>query len=102
MKHIKDLAEDIREEMEGAMHYAKRAMEYKDKDKERADKYAEMSRQEMMHAEALHNMAVKAIKKYTDEGGTAPAAMLAVWEWEHEKMIDGMGKAKAMLDMYRS
>ena len=88
--------------MEGAMHYAKRAMEYKDSDRERADKYAEMAKTEMSHAETLHTMAVKMIQKYVMEGGTAPAAMKAVWDWEHEKMIDEMGRVKSLLDMYRS
>lgn len=43
MKQIKQIVEDIKEEMEGAEHYAKLATQYKDSDKQLADTYAKLA-----------------------------------------------------------
>lgn len=102
MKEIKEIVEDIHEELEGAKHYAMKAMEHKSTNREAADKYAEMAKQELGHIDKLHEMAVKLIEKHTVAGNAPPVAMKAVWDWEHERMIEHMGKIKALLDMYRA
>jgi rubrerythrin len=99
MKRIKHLVEDIREELEGAEHYAKLAMKMKDEAPSDASLYAEMSRQEMEHVNKLHTMAVRLIEKQRQSGVTPPAAMQAVWDWEHEKMIEHLARIKHMLSM---
>ena len=47
MKVIKCLVEDIEEELEGAEHYAKKATEHKDDDRELADVYAKLANVEL-------------------------------------------------------
>lgn len=101
MKIIKHIVEDIREEMEGAEHYAKLATEYKDTDRELADNYAKMANVELDHVNLLHGQAVRLIKEQKAAGVETPAAMQAVWDWEHGKMIDTVARIKTMLSMYR-
>lgn len=101
MRSIKGIVEDIREELEGAEKYAKRAAHNKGSDDGLAAMYAEMAQQELTHADKLHGRAVEMIKKHRMEHGEPPAAMLAVWEWEHEKMNEQAAKIKSMIDMAR-
>ena len=101
MKIIKHLVEDIEEELEGSEHYAKLATQYKDEDRELADVYAKLANVELEHVVALHGQAVRMIKAQKASGVETPAAMQAVWDWEHGKMIDTEARIKTMLTMYR-
>ncbi len=101
MKEIKLLVEDIREELEGAEHYAKLAAQYKTDDKALADTYATMASQELNHVDMLHAQAVRLINEQRASGVVAPASMQAVWDWEHELMVDKTAKIRALLDMYK-
>lgn len=101
MKIIKHIVEDIREEMQGAEHYAKLATQYKDEDRTLADNYAKMAEAELCHVNALHDQAVRLIKEQKAAGVETPASMQAVWDWEHGKMVDTVARIKTMLNMYR-
>lgn len=101
MKIIKNLVEDIEEELEGAEHYAKLATQYKDEDRELADTYAKLANVELEHVDALHGQAVRLIKAQKAAGVETPAPMQAVWDWEHGKMVDTTARIKTMLTMYR-
>ena len=101
MKAIKEIVEDIREELDGAKHYAEKAVKMWDTDRDAATAYADMARQELSHADRLHGLAVKAINAERAKGVEPPAAMQAVWEWEHEKMIDATARIRHLLDMVK-
>lgn len=101
MKIIKHIVEDMREEMEGAEHYAKLATQYKDEDRTLSDNYAKMAEAELGHVNALHDQAVRLIKDQKAAGVETPASMQAVWDWEHGKMVDTVARIKTMLNMYR-
>ena len=83
MKIIKCIVEDIREEAEGAEHYAK------------------MAETEIGHVNTLHEHAVRLIKAKKSTGAEVPSTMQAIWDWEHGKMVDCMARVKALLSMYR-
>lgn len=97
MREIRDIAEDIREEIDGAKHYAELAA--KMKGTMFADTYAEMARAELGHVDKLHNMAVQMINEQKAKGIVPPASMKAVWDWEHDRMIDKVAQIKHILDM---
>ena len=97
MKEIKHIVENIREELEGAEHYAKIAAKMKTENATDAAEYADMARQELGHVEKLHKMAVRAIERQRDAGVTPPAAMKAVWDWEHENMREKTARIKMLL-----
>lgn len=102
MKIIKHLVEDIQEELEGAEHYAKLATQYKEDDRTLADTYAKLANVELDHVNALHEQVVRIIKEWkATSGKETPAPMQAVWDWEHEKMVDTESRIKTMLSMYR-
>lgn len=102
MKIIKNLVEDIEEELEGAEHYAKLATQYKVDDRTLADTYAKLAGIELDHVNALHEQVVRIIKDWkATSGKETPAPMQAVWDWEHSKMVDITARIKSMLDMYK-
>ena len=45
----------------------------------------------------LHEQAIRAIKEQKATSAETPVAMQAVWDWEHEKMVDTVAKIKALL-----
>lgn len=95
MKEIKYLVEEIKEELEGAEEYAKHALQYKWDDRTLSETLVAIATQELSHVDALHTQAVRLIKASTDK---PPAAMQAVWDWEHERMMDKTAKVKALLE----
>lgn len=99
MKEIKELAHQIRDELDVAEEYAKCAVKLKADCPTDSATYAELARDELDHADKLHKMAVRAIDKAKAGGITVPAAMQTVWDWEHENMVDRMAKIKVMLGM---
>lgn len=102
MKVIKNLVEDIQEELEGAEHYAKLATQYKDEDRVLADNYAKLAEIELGHVNSLHEQAVRIIKAYRSAGNEPPEAMQAIWDWEHKKQIEWVSKIKTLLAMYKN
>ena len=101
MKEIKCLVENIKDELEGAEHYAKLALQHKDTDRQLADIYAKLAGVESEHVTILHDQVVRLIKEYKAEGKDVPPAMQAVYDWEHEKMIDNLTRVKSIMSMYR-
>lgn len=102
MKVIKCLVEDINEELEGAEHYAKKATEHKDDDRELADVYAKLANAELDHVNSLHGQVVRIIKDWKSTSSQeVPEAMQAVWDYEHERSVDKAAKIKTLLDMYK-
>lgn len=102
MKLIKLLVEDIKDELAGAEHYAKLAVQYKDEDKVLAENYAKLADVELTHVNLLHAQVSRIIKEWkTTSGKETPAAMQAVWDWEHEQMIDKVTGIKVLLATYR-
>lgn len=101
MREIKMLVKDIQRELEGAEHCAKIATQYKLENPELAAIYAKMGESKIMNVMEFHDQAEREIRKKEEAGISAPAAMKAVWDWEHEKMMDTMARVKMMLEVYR-
>lgn len=103
MKQIKELVENIRDEISGAEKYAKAATQYKDTERMLAETYAKMADAELGHVDVLHSQVVRIIREYKEQSKSeAPASMQAVWDWEHEHMIDSISRIKQLLSMYRA
>jgi ferritin len=88
MKIIKELSEMIEEELDGAEHYAKCALKHNEDNPALANVFYEISTQEMRHVNMLHDQVVEIIDRHRAEHGEPPAAMLAIYEWEHNRQID--------------
>lgn len=97
MKDIKILSKHIREELQDAENYAKLALHYKDDDRSLSQAFEKLAGQELDHADILHAQATRLIKHKKETGIEPPVSMLAVWNWEHENMIECVAKIKLLL-----
>ncbi len=64
-----------------------------------ADLFYRLSGEEM---NLLHNEAVTIIEKYRREHGEPPVAMMAVYDYLHEKQIDAAAEVKTKQAMFKS
>lgn len=101
MKKIANIVKEMREEISGAEHYAKQATKYKEDDKSLADVYIAIANQELEHVDRLHTQVARIIQAYRAEKGNPPEAMMAVWNFEHEDMMEKVSRIKALIEMYK-
>lgn len=101
MTIIKRISEMIAEELEGAEHYAKCALKYRDEHPTLAKTMYDISTDEMRHVDLLHAEVVRIIKAYRERSGEPPAAMMAVYEYLHDKQIDEANEVRMYQAQYR-
>ena len=100
MKKIAEIVENIREEVNDAEKYAKKAVKLKDDDKQLAEVYISLAKAELEHMEKLHTAVVRIIQAYRSEKGAPPEYMMMVWNWEHERIVEKVAGVKMLIDMY--
>lgn len=93
---VKQLCKMIREELADAEKYAKEYRLAAEKDQKLAETFKRLANEELDHSNMLHAEAVRKIKEYNTP---APESMQAVWNWEHELMIEQTAKIKQMLTL---
>lgn len=101
MKIIKELIEQIEDELDGAEEYAEDAAKHRTDHPELAQVYHDIALQELHHVDLLHGEVVKMIADYRKKNGEPPAAMLAVYEYMHEKFIKRDTEVRLMLDRFK-
>ena len=102
MKIIRDMICVSKDELKDAAKAARMAMKYKGVDNTSADIFANIAKQKLENANGiLHSREVSLIKEYNASGKTAPAAMQAVWDWEHEQLMEDAVEIEMMLKTYR-
>ena len=101
MKIIKKMSEMIMDEAEGAECYAKKALMYKDERPKLGRMFYQLANEELGHVDTLHSAVVELITEYKAEHGEPPEAMMAVYDYLHEKQIEEVAEVKAMLSEYR-
>ena len=100
MERIGELARMICEEVRDARKYAKLALKAKDTSAlADARTFAEISNQELGHADKLHDMVVNAIAQAKQTGKEPPEGMERVWDWEHERIIEDTAEVRNLLGM---
>lgn len=101
MKLIKKISKMIEDEIEGAECYVKMALKHKEDRPELAKMFYSLSMDEMGHMNELHKAVVDIIEEYRKTEGEPPAAMMAVYEYLHNKHINDAAEVKTMQAMYK-
>jgi sulfite reductase alpha subunit-like flavoprotein len=88
-------------ELDGAEEYAEGALKHKEKNATLAKTFYDISLDEVKHVNLLHDEVKKMIEAHRREKGEPPQAMLAVYEYLHEKHIKKAAKIKMLQAEYR-
>ena len=99
MTRIKDLADEIKDELHSAKCYAEEYLTYKAaNDTAWANRYKEMATDELKHAGYIHDRAVQDIKEL-QAVYTPPQEMIEKWDADHKKYIEKSAWIRQMLAM---
>lgn len=101
MRTIAQIVKDIKGELHGAKHYAELSNKYKDEDDSLSEMYAGISNQELGHVNTMHAQVVRIINDYRRKNGEPPEAMKAIWDWEHQQMVEEVAEVKRLLEIVR-
>lgn len=97
MKKIGKIADQIKEEVEGAKCYAETYIELVlEGNSQWAQRYREMATQELTHASWLHERASDMIQRLKSIY-TPPAEMQEAWDETHKKFVDMANEVKDMI-----
>lgn len=91
-------AEDTLNEIEW---YGEKALHYKADHKAVADVYNKIADMHITIYDMLHKEMVALIDEHRRTGHTPPPEMLAIWDYEHEKLIKEFAEAKVMVEEYK-
>lgn len=99
MTRIKDLADQIKDELHSAKNYAEEYLTFKAKDEGTwATRYKEMAQEELKHAGYIHDRVVVEIEELR-KIYTLPQDMLDKWDADHKKYIEKAAWIRQMLAM---
>ena len=101
MKIIEKLSDMISEELEDAKKYAMCALKHEVTYPHLADTFHRLSEEEMKHVSMLHAEVTAIIETYRKSNGEPPEAMLAVYNYLHDRQIDKASEVKAIQAMYK-
>ena len=99
MTRIKNLADEIKDELCSAKEYAEEYLTFKAKNNATmANRYKEMSQDELKHAGYIHDRVVGEIEELR-KVYTPPEEMMEKWDSDHKKYIEKAAWIKQMLTM---
>lgn len=102
MKVIKDAIHVMKRELKEADKLAQMAIRYKPLYPAMSEMLATVARQALETATVtMHNRVAAEIKAYKATGKEVPAVMQALWDYEHEQLMDDAAEVELALKTYR-
>jgi uncharacterized protein Yka (UPF0111/DUF47 family) len=101
MLKIKELICKMDDTLEEAEWYAKHAKLDKEEYPMIAETYYKLGQEHLNHYMNLHSAVVSIINEHKKTKGEPPVVMTAIWNYEHEKLMDEYNEIKKMLDSFR-
>ena len=101
MKILTHLIEKMHDTMEEIEWYGEKAIHYKQEHKSLADTYIKVAEMHITIYDMLHKEAVNLIEEHKRMGHIPPPEMLAIWDYEHQKLVKEFAEAKVLIDEYK-
>ena len=98
LKHLIAKADDTLDEIE---EYSEKAMLLKSDHKSIADTYIKIAEIHINIYDMLHKEMVSVIEEHKRMGHQPPPEMMAIWEYEHEKLVKEFKDAKILVEEYK-
>ena len=101
MKILVDLIEKAKDTMDEIEWYAEHAHHLRAEHKPLADKYIKIADMHVSIYAMLHESMVELIEEEKRKGKMPPPEMLAIWNYEHEKLVKEFAEAKFLVEDYK-
>lgn len=101
MKILKELIEKANDTLEEIEWYSEKAHHLKAEHKELADCYNKIAEMHIEVYAKLHERMIVLIEEEKKKGVAIPSSMLAIWEYEHEKLVREFAEAKFLVEEYK-
>jgi hypothetical protein len=101
MKILVNLIEKANDTMEEVEWYIQKAFHLRATHKELADVYAKIADEHIGIYKMLHDKMVELIEEEKRKGNSPPQEMLAIWNYEHEKLIKEFAESKFLVEDYK-
>jgi DNA polymerase/3'-5' exonuclease PolX len=100
MKILAELIEKAEDTLEEVEFYGRQAQHLKVTDKSVADLYNKLATTHIEIYGNIHREIVNLIEEHKRTGHQPPPEMLAIWNYEHKKLIERFTKAKNIVNEY--
>ena len=101
MKILKSVIAKANDTLDEIWWYAKEATLLKDERRALADVYIRIAEAHVQIYNMLHERMVALINEERSKGTQPPVSMMAIWEYEHGKLVDEFISARYMIDEYK-
>ena len=101
MRILTDLIEKANDTLEEIEWYGEKALHLRNEHKSLADSYIKIAEYHITIFNMLHDKMVALIEEEKRKGNTPPVSMLAIWDYEHEKLIKEFAESKILIEEYK-
>jgi hypothetical protein len=101
MKILVDLIEKATDTMDEVEWYGEKAHHLRAEHKSLADVCIKVAEMHIEIYKMLHSQMVEIIEEERRKGVQPPPEMLAIWNYEHEKLVKEFAEAKFLVEEYK-
>ena len=101
MKILVDLIQKMDDTMDEIEFYGTKAHHFRATHKQLADTYIKVGDMHIEIYKMLHDRVVELIDEERKKGDNPPPEMLAIWNYEHERLVKEFSEAKFLIEDYK-